>query len=78
MNNLIRATAATRPVKGYVNAVLAHRRLKMRLDAKEALLRPLRNRVSAANAEVLRRQMKLTGGQFAAAERLLAAAPHGE
>ena len=74
-NAIVRAAAATKPVRGYVKAVLAHRRLKARLDAKLAALEPLQRRVRNAAEEVKRREGRFRGGQHAAAERLLALEP---
>lgn len=68
-------TAGTRKVRGYVKAELKRRKLDARYELKAAALRPLKFRLDVATADVARRKGRLSGGQMAAAERLLAQDP---
>ena len=65
--------SGSRKVNGYVKAVLALEAVRMkREDRYERFVRPLDRRRDALAAEVVTRLQALSGGQLAAAQRLLA------
>jgi hypothetical protein len=63
-------------VCGYVKDVLKHQKLKARLDAKLAALRPLKNAVDTAYIDMMQRWADLSDGQKAEAQRIVDT--HGE
>ena len=64
--------AGSKKVRGYVKDMLAHRKLEARIAAREAAIEPLRRRRLILSTRLKTRELKLTGTQRAAAERLLA------
>ena len=63
-------------VRGFAKANRKHQKLKLRLDAKLAALRPLRNAVDAAYIDMMQRWAGLSDGQKAEAQRIVDT--HGE
>ena len=62
-----------RKVKGYVKAVLALEAVRRKREARyERVVRPLDRKRDALTVEVATRLRALSGGQLAAAQRLLA------
>jgi hypothetical protein len=75
MDAMIRVIAkvGSRQVNGYVKAVLTLEAVRrQREDRYERVVRPLDRRRDALAAEVATRRRALSGGQIAAAQRLLA------
>src|SRR5438132_11592267 len=58
-------------VCGFVKANQKHQKLKLRLDAKQAALRPLKNAVDAAYIDMMQRWSGLSEGQQEEAQRIL-------
>jgi hypothetical protein len=63
-------------VCGFVKANQKHQKLKLRLAAKQAALRPLKNAVDAAYIDMMQRWAGLSDGQKAEAQRIVDT--HGE
>ena len=64
--------SASRKVNGYVKAVLALEAVRRKREARyDRVVRPLDRRRDALAAEVATRRRALSGGQLAAAQRLL-------
>lgn len=63
----------SRKVAGYVKALLKHRKLQARLDAKMAKLNSLEDKVERAGVEARNKLGKLNGGQIAEAKRIVEA-----
>ena len=65
--------SGSRKVNGYVKAVLALDAVRWKREDRDArIVRPLDRRRDELAAEVATRRRALSGGQFAAAQRLLA------
>ena len=65
--------SSSRKVNGYVRAVLALEAVRKQREARyDRVVRPLDRRRDALAAEVAMRLRALSGGQLAAAQRLLA------
>ncbi len=62
----------SRKVTAYVRAYLRHQKLAARLNEKLAALEPLRVKVRDSSTQLQIRHRSLTGGQLAAAQRLIA------
>ena len=72
MNDAQAIAGNSKKVRGYVKDMLPHRKLEARIQAREAAIEPLRRRRLLLSVRLKTREMKLTGTQKAAAERLLA------
>ena len=61
----------SRKVNGYVRAALKQNKLRARLRAKLAELKPLEEQSKLADAETQKRRLTLTGSQLGEADRIL-------